>query len=141
MHACSYVYCCSCSYPDPNFRCKSGSRSNLVSHSIRQTIRSPLSLSFPFISSLILPSSIHIYLLQGCRNQIIMSFRFCFRVPWSVEIQRSFLAEALSTAFEPGSWAKSSRTLSIFSRVSRVRASTSEAVRDLVGMGGRTVGG
>jgi hypothetical protein len=52
---------------------------------------------------------------------------------------KTFLAEAFSTAFEPGSLANSSRAVSIFSRVSRVSLSTSAAVRPLVGIGGRTI--
>lgn len=48
-------------------------------------------------------------------------------------------AAAFNTALEPGSFAKSSKTFNIFSRVSRVNLSTSAAVRSLVGMGERTI--
>jgi hypothetical protein len=51
---------------------------------------------------------------------------------------RTFFADALRTAFEPGSLANSSITMDIFSRVSRVSLSTSAGVRPLVGIGGRT---
>jgi hypothetical protein len=51
--------------------------------------------------------------------------------------QSTFLVSA-ATDFDSGSLAKSSSTLSIFSLVSRVRASTSAAVRSFVGIGGNT---
>ena len=59
---------------------------------------------------------------------------------WREKAYKTFFADGLRTAFEPGSLAKSSRTWSIFSRVRRVSSSTSAAVRPLVDIGGRTVG-
>lgn len=51
----------------------------------------------------------------------------------------TFLADALSTALEPGSLAKSSKTCIIFALVSMVSRSMSAAVRPVVGIGGSTI--